>query len=193
MVRVPDRLPAVAVALELVGQFNLEDATLERVRVLYQKATETLEQIRLHLERETERREDIRHLAEDVTETSEFHHLFASILETGSFARLEELQTQLEQNMESAVNPRYIRSYENSLMGVRFIASIMRSEPSPERLAEVQAKNERCVERARQNVEDIRQVMVTQERIIEELELLIEFQERYVSRLEQTIANLAEE
>ena len=187
MVRVPDRLPAVA------GVFNLEEVTLEEVRVLHQNVTETLEQTRLNLERATRLREDIRNTAELVTETSEFCHLLASILETGSFARLEEIQTQLEQNMETAVNPLYIRSYEGCLMKVRFIASIMRSEPSPERLAEVQAENERCVEVSRQLMEDNRQLMVTQERIIEELELRMERQERYVSRLEQIIANLAEE
>ena len=187
MVRVPDRLPAVA------GVFNLEEVTLERVRVLYQEVTETLEQIRLHLERATRLREVIRNEAELATETLEFYYLVASILETGSFARLEEIQTQREQNMETAVNPRNIRYYENGLMDIRSIASIMRSKPSPERLAEVQAENERCVERTRQLMEGNRQLMVTQEQIIEELELRIERQERYVSRLEQIIANLAEE
>ena len=180
MVRVPDRLPAVA------GVFN-------RVRVLYQDETETLEQIRLHLERANVLREDIRNDEELVTETLEFCHLVASILETGSLVRLEEIQTQLEQNMETAVNPRNIRSYEGRLMEVRSIASIMRSKPSPERLAEVKAENERSVVRVRQLMEGNRQLMVTQEQRIEELELWIERQERNVSRLEQIIANLAEE
>ena len=132
-------------------------------------------------------------MAELATETSEFCHLLASILETGSLVRLEEIQTQLEQNMETAVNPRNIRSYEACLMVVRFIASIMRSEPSPERLAEVKAENERSMERVRQLMEGNRQLMVTQEQRIEEIEVQIEQSEQRVAILEQIIANLAEE
>ena len=157
MVRVPDRLPAVA--LELVGLFNLEDVTLEEARVIHEDETETLEQRRLDLERAIVLREDIRNLAEELAET----------------------QRDILREMECQ----------------RFIASmILRSEPPPELLAEVQAVNERLrqlMEGNRQHIERSRQHMVLIEQRVEEFELQLEQSERRVARHEQIIANLAEE